>query len=79
MQCKKQQYEAKRSWWKDLKIKGLFIFPIQRCSIGKRLQNGFNGKIQEFSSTLQKIVSVCRIEHVKNNQVGAQHHLGTNI
>ena len=67
MKCKRQQYETKRSCWRDLKIKGWFIFPVQRCSIGKRLQNGFNGKIPEFSSTLQKIISVCRIEHVISN------------
>ena len=32
MQCKKQQYETKQSWWKNLKIKGWFIFPVQRFS-----------------------------------------------
>ena len=47
---KRQQYETKRSWGKSCKIKGHFIFPVQRCSIGRRLQNGFNGIIPEFSS-----------------------------
>ena len=57
----------------------IYFFPVQRCSIGKKLQNGFNGIIPEFSSTLQKIISVCRVEHVISNQVRSQHHLGTNI
>ena len=79
LQFKKQQYETKRSWGKDLKAKERFIFPVQRSSIGKRLQNGFNGKIPDFSSTLQKIISVSRIKHAINSEVCAQHHLGTNI
>ena len=55
LSCKKQQYETKRSWGKNFKVKGWFIFPVQRCSIGRRLQNGFNLKIPEFSATPQKI------------------------
>ena len=49
--CRRQKYDTKRSWGKDFKIKGWFIFPVQRCSIGRRFQNGFNGRIAEFSST----------------------------
>ena len=60
LNCKKQQYETKRSWGKGHKIKGYFIFPVQRCSIGRRLQNGFNGKAPEFSSSLSKIISICK-------------------
>ena len=57
---KRQQYETKRNGGKGYKIKGYFIFPVQRCSIGRRLQNGFNGRIPEFSSSLAKIISVCK-------------------
>ena len=57
---KKHQYETKRSWGKNSKIKGYFIFPVQRCSIGRRLQNGFNGMIPWFSSSLTKIISICK-------------------
>ena len=66
---KKQQYETKRNWGKGHKIKGYFIFPVQRCSIGRRLQNGFNGKIPGFSSSLSKIVSVWRRKEEIENRV----------
>ena len=54
---KRQQYETKWNGEKGYKIKGYFIFPVQRCSIGRRLQNGFNGRISVFSSPLAKIIS----------------------
>ena len=57
---KKQQYETKRGWGKGYHIRGYFIFQAQRCSIGRRLQNGFNGKIPEFSSSPLKIMAACK-------------------
>ena len=66
---KKQQYETKRSWTKGFKVKGRFIFPVQRCSIGRRLHNGFNGKIPKFSSTPLKIISMCKREDIEKNQI----------
>ena len=63
---KKHQYETNRTWGKDLKIKGYFIFPVQRCLIGKRLQNGFNGKIPKFWSSLSKIISICKSDLTVN-------------
>ena len=57
---KKHQYETKRSWGKDWKIKGCFVFPVQRCSIGRRLQNGFNGRVPEFSSNPLQIITACK-------------------
>ena len=60
--CRWQKCETKRSWGKDLKIKGWFIFPVQRCLIGRRLQNGFNGRIAGFSSSPQKIISMYKKE-----------------
>ena len=56
---KRQQYETKRRWSEDRRVTGYFIFPVQRCSIGRRLQNGFNGRIPEFSSSAQSIIQVC--------------------
>ena len=56
--CNKRQYETKRSWRKDFKIKGWFIFSVQRCLIGRKLQNGFNGKISSFNSTTMEIIAV---------------------
>ena len=56
---KRQQYETKRRWSEDRRVTEYFIFPVQRCSIGRRLQNGFNGRIPEFSSSPQSIIQVC--------------------
>ena len=69
LSLKKQQYETKRSWTKGFKAKGRFIFPVQRCSIGRRLHNGFNGNITKFSSTPLKIISICKRGDIENNQV----------
>ena len=62
---KKHQYETKRDWGKGWKIKGSFIFPVQRCSIGKRLQNGFNGRVPEFSSSPLQIISTWKDLKIK--------------
>ena len=61
---KQNEVEQKASKPKD----GLF-FPVQRCSIGRRLHNGFNGKIPKFSSTPLKIISICKREDIENNQI----------
>ena len=54
---KKHQYETKRSWGKDWKIKRCLAFPVQRCSIGRKLQNGFNERVLEFSSNPLQIIA----------------------
>ena len=79
LSCKRQQYETKRSWGKNFKVKGWFIFPVQRCSIGRRLQNGFNWKIPEFSGTPQKIISACKRDFSVKSEIRAQRQLQTSI
>ena len=79
LSCKKQQYETKQSWGKNFKIKRSFIFPVQRCSIGIRLQNGFNLKIPEFSATPQKIISACRRDFAVNSKTRTQQQQQTSI
>ena len=72
LSCKKQKYETKRGWGKNFRFKGWFIFPVRRCSIWRRLQNGFNLKIPEFSATPQKIISACRRDFAAKNETRAQ-------
>ena len=79
LSCKKQQYETKRGWGKNFKVKGWFIFPVQRCSIGRRLQNGFNLKIPEFSATPQKIISAWRRDFAAKSETRAQRQQQTSI
>ena len=57
---KRRQYETKRGCGKGCYVHGYFIFPAQRCSIGGRLQNGFNGRIPEFKSSTQEVISICK-------------------
>ena len=63
---KKHQYETKRSWGKDWKIKGCFVFAVQRCSIGRRLQNGFNRRVPEFTSNSLQITAACKEKAIRD-------------
>ena len=68
LSLKKQQYE-KMKLNKRLQSQRKVIFPVQRCSIGRKLNSGFNGKLSKFSSTSLKIISLCKREDIGNSQI----------
>ena len=51
----RRQYETKWGCGKDCYVHRYFIFPAQRCSIGRKLQNRFNERILEFKSYTQRL------------------------